>query len=898
MNISFADLIDTVDEGIILQESSGRIIIWNKFAETVFGIPAEDAVGRTSIDAEWHTIHEDGSKFEGKDHPSMITLQTGRSCRDVVMGIRPPDGDVRWISVNTRPVFSDAATAPSAVVITFWDITEKRRTEKALEESRLLFKSFAESSPDAIYITDDRMTILDWNRAASDMFGYSREEIIGQPTARLVPEEQRKKQRELVEHHKERKTVGAISPVETIGLKKDGTVFSIEAAQSGWQSEGKSFYCVVVRDITRRKQQEAALLESESRFRSIAETTSDAIITTDCDLNIIYWNKAAEHMFGYSASEALGHPPDFLMVERERELHDKEFGQFMQSGYSAFLGSTMESYARRKDGTEFPVEITLSHWESDNRIYMCAMVRDITKRKQQEIALSESERQYRSLVETVPEAIINVDGSGKIILWNRGAESIYGYSREEAIGRHILFVTPERDREKHRAHLDQAVARGIEYACTAPAGGVGLRKDGTEFPVEQSMTMYRTPAGVFFSTVVRDITERKEMEEQLRQAQKMEAVGTLAGGIAHDFNNILGATMGFAELIYDDAPAGSSLKNDARQILQSCTRARDLVRQILAFSRKGMHKKKPVPLVPLVQEAVALLRATLPASIELRSAVSFGGSVWGDATRLHQVLVNLCTNAAHAITDATGSIDITVDSVDIPERVFIHCHFVEAGRYARITVQDTGTGIEAGLIEKIFEPYFTTKEKERGTGLGLAIVHGIVLEHGGAIQVESERGGGSVFSVLLPCLEDEGIETAGPVNRDGEQPRGSERLLFVDDEQAIAVMVERTLQSFGYSVTVATDSREALDRFAADPQAFDLVITDQAMPGMTGYLLAQSILEIRPGMPIILCTGYSDVVTEEKARDAGISAFLMKPVERDRLACTVREVLDGSRQEK
>jgi CheY-like chemotaxis protein len=367
--------------------------------------------------------------------------------------------------------------------------------------------------------------------------------------------------------------------------------------------------------------------------------------------------------------------------------------------------------------------------------------------------------------------------------------------------------------------------------------------------------------------------------------QKIEALGTLTGGIAHDFNNILAAIIGFTELVAGHADSGSRDAHALERVMEAALRGRDLVRQMLTYSRKTEQVKKPLSVSSVVKETVRLIRATTPTTIDIRVDVSSESDViFGDPTQIQQVLMNLCTNATHAMRESGGSLDdyVVTQSNGTP-------HGVEPGRYVRLVVRDTGVGIDPDIRDRIFDPFFTTKGLGEGSGLGLSVVHGIVEQHEGYITVESEPGRGSAFTVYLPQIAAE-METGAVI--DDEIPTGSERILFVDDEEALVEMGEDVLAELGYEVTSRMNGREALALFRADPSRFDLVMTDQTMPEMTGIDLAREILAIRPDMPIIMCTGFSHLVDADKPAAAGIRAFAMKPLTKREIAGTIRKVLD------
>jgi two-component system cell cycle sensor histidine kinase/response regulator CckA len=390
--------------------------------------------------------------------------------------------------------------------------------------------------------------------------------------------------------------------------------------------------------------------------------------------------------------------------------------------------------------------------------------------------------------------------------------------------------------------------------------------------------------------IFHDITERKKMEAQLQQAQKMESIGALAGGIAHDFNNILSAIIGFSELAIDEAPKETQLSDNIQQVLKAGDRARNLVQQILAFSRKSTQEEKPIDIIPIVKEVLELLQASLPANVEIRETCESDlGVIMADPTQIHQVLMNLCTNAAHAMRENGGVLDIKLARVEVDSGFATIHSAVKPGHHLKISISDTGHGMSPKILEKIFEPYFTTKQRGEGTGLGMAVVQGIVESHGGGIIAKSELGKGTVFDILIPILNttiEEEFEESEPL------PTGTEHILFVDDEQFLTEIAEQMLMRLGYTVTTRTSSVEALELFKSSPIRFDMVITDMDMPNMSGDSLAQTLIKIRPDIPIILCTGYSDRIDEKRAKELGIKAFAMKPFVMRDMAVLVRKVLD------
>jgi signal transduction histidine kinase len=386
--------------------------------------------------------------------------------------------------------------------------------------------------------------------------------------------------------------------------------------------------------------------------------------------------------------------------------------------------------------------------------------------------------------------------------------------------------------------------------------------------------------------------EKKKLEAQVQRAHRMEAIGTLAGGIAHDFNNILTAIIGYTELLRYDLPEDSKLQTNLKAIYEAGIRAKHLVKQILTFSRQSEEEKKPLRISIIIKEALNLVRASLPTTIEMRQNLeSTSDTVLANPTQMHQVLINLCTNSAQAMQGKGGVLEVSLEDADLDLEAAAHNPDLKPGAYVKLTVRDTGSGIAPEIVKRIFEPYFSTREPDQGTGMGLAVVHGIVESTGGAITVESKLGEGTAIHVFFPRIMSEVTPEARALS---PFPKGTERILFVDDEKALVDIGVQLLEQLGYRVTARTSSIEALEAFRHQPEKFDLVITDQTMPNMTGEMLARELLHIRPDIPILLCTGYSELISEAQAKALGVRRLIMKPFVIREMSEAIRQVLDPS----
>lgn len=551
---------------------------------------------------------------------------------------------------------------------------------------------------------------------------------------------------------------------------------------------------------------------------------------------------------------------------------------------------TYESSIKHKDGTWHDVIFNkATYTDPDGDVAgLIGIVTDITDRKRAELALRESEERYRISIEHSNDGVAIVRGDQHIYV-NRRFLDMFGYDEpEELLGKRVFITVHPEDRERV---ID--INRDRQSGKVAPARYEfkGIRKNGSLMYVEVSATKILYQGEPATLAYLRDITERRQTEEELRHAQKMQAIGTLVGGIAHDFNNVLAAMIGFSELVLKDLEDGSVAKRRLNSVLKAGMRGRDLARQILTFSRKTKHKKSPVHLTPLVKETAKMLRATVPSTIRIELAIATeSDEIVADPSQIQQVLMNLATNAVHAMHEKGGTLDISIANVRAEADRPLLQPDMAPGNYVMLSVRDSGYGMDREVKERMFEPFFTTKPVDEGTGLGLSVVYGIVNEHRGTISVSSEPGKGSTFTIFLPQAERP--TAASRTERSTSPLRGNERVLFVDDEELLVEMNRDMLEGLGYRVSATTDSRDALTRFSESPADFDLVIADQTMPHITGLDLARKIMHIRPDMPIILCTGYSEALSTEEAKALGVKELVVKPLMEQELAEAVRRALE------
>ncbi|SLM28268.1 Two component protein (Response regulator/sensory box histidine kinase) (fragment) [Desulfamplus magnetovallimortis] len=510
----------------------------------------------------------------------------------------------------------------------------------------------------------------------------------------------------------------------------------------------------------------------------------------------------------------------------------------------------------------------------------------------------ENEKKFSLIFDSTSDGILLVSpDNGAVYLCNRTACHMFAYSSEEMTSCMIADLFTESENENDNL-LEKLISNSESYRSALRHIPMKTSK-GSIIYCDINTSFVEIDANRYLLILFRDVTElariekeNKEVQARLFQAQKMEAIGTLAGGIAHDFNNILSGIFGYSRLTENCIKENNHKKSlyYVEQIQKSAQKATDLIYQILTFTRMSNPEKHPLKLSLAVKETLKLLRPIIPATIEIKSKIESSARIMADPTKIHQLLMNFCTNAYHAMQEKGGILYVTLKEIDCTFENCIKDLDIKPGKYLELKVQDTGKGMDKSIVEKIFDPYFTTKEEGEGTGLGLAIALVVIEEHNGFIKVDSEPGKGSCFQVYFPVLDKKSPSVV--INRkETLQECGTETIMLVDDEETILDVTGRILKKYGYTVVSFIDSSDALDAFKSDPDKFDLVITDMTMPGMEGNKLAAAILKIRPEMPIIICTGYSDRISEEAALSMGIRKYVEKPVITNNLALLIREVL-------
>jgi PAS domain S-box-containing protein len=648
------------------------------------------------------------------------------------------------------------------------------------------------------------------------------------------------------------------------------------------------------------RETQRALAESEAHYRSLFNNIPVGIYRTEPGGRILDANPALAAMFGFPDRESL-----LAVPATELYLDPADRAAFQEMACGRGKRPYLECRMRRRDGSVIWVEnrgVAVTDGRGGVR-YFEGTIKDVTASKSIREALERSERRFRTAFENAAVGMGLTGIDGRLLEANAALAAMLGYTPAELAGTDGADFTHPEDRAIRSQVFDDLLAGRIRWGSYERR----LRhRDGSFVPTLVWASLERDADGrpLHFILIVQDISERKRAEEnekarqrlesQLALAQKMEAIGTLAGGIAHDFNNILSVIIGNTNILELSEGLAPGDRECLRRTLAACERARQLVKQILTFSLRGDQQRLLLNLKPLVKETFQFLQSALPSSIEVRQNILHsGGPIWADPTQIQQVLMNLCTNAAHAMeSQESGVMEIRVEKVTAEGERDRFSPEADPGEYIKLTVRDSGPGIDPAIRDRIFDPYFTTKAPGKGTGLGLSVVHGIVRTAGGFIRVDSAPGRGAAFEVFFPLAGEETAAVAEAPPGEAERlPRGTETLLLVDDEKGLIDVTRQMLESLGYRVEARTSPVEALEAFRANPERFDAVVTDMTMPQMSGLSLARKLLEIRPELPVMLCTGFSDRTNEHKARAAGVREFAYKPLLLAELAAALRQML-------
>ena len=636
---------------------------------------------------------------------------------------------------------------------------------------------------------------------------------------------------------------------------------------------------------SKHKQFAVKVTDSEKLNRVWLEHSPVCTKIVDLDFNLQYMSSAGIQDLGIediTPYYGKPYPLDFY-PESFRDTMTKNLEKSKETGEIITQEASVVDLKENKvwfHSTIVPIKDKKSRIE-----YFMIVSIDITEHKQGEEALQRVSRLSEEFINSLP-GLFYVFDEQRFVKWNKEWNKVTGYSDKELASRYGTDFFDGKDRERIGVQMTKVFCEG-----TGKTEAKLVTKDGRRVPYFFTGLRKNLEGKDHLIGLGIDITNRKQLEDNLRQSQKMESIGTLAGGIAHDFNNILSGIIGYTELSKDNVPKNSPVVNYLNNALKLTNRAGDLVSQILAFSRKNVDEEKPIDIAPILKEALKLLRSTLPSTIEIEKNIDESSAVLiGDPSSIHQIVMNLVTNAAQSIKKDTGIIRISLTSERLDETDLAENNHATPGMFIKLTVQDNGSGIDPSSINHIFDPFFTTKEVGKGTGMGLSVVHGIVTAHGGLIKVNSVLNKGTTFNVFIPKTEMKAIET------DIVLPQaipGTANILFVDDEELLRDITQKTLSSLGYNVTDSSSASEAIKIFEKDPGLFDLVITDLSMPKMNGINLSKELIKLRPEIPVILCTGNTGDISDQSIKDAGIRATVMKPITIAGISKVIFDVLNS-----
>ncbi len=774
---------------------------------------------------------------------------------------------------------------------------QKEDLEESVREGNRRFRSLVDSTSDGIVICDQNGLITQWNNGAEILFGYHGTEIIGKSIELLVSDTDQEPPGHFFENRIQSQVESQNGRVlEAEGIKRDGSRFPLELSLSSWVSDGNRIFATITRDITERKK----LHEALQQYEIIVSGSSDMQALLNDSFDYLTVNKAYADAFDLQVDDLAGKNAIDIFGESFFNGTIRPNAEKCLKGEVVKFSEWFQFTGKKRQY----MEVTYYPYHKNGKISgFFVNGRNNTERMQAEMAMQKSEERMRTMFEEAPMGIALVDAkNGTIREANSRFLEITGIKKEQ-IGRiDWMSLTHSDDLKEDQGLMGRLNGGEISSYKTNkryvhPDGGVTwVKKSVAPIRISDSEEM-----GCLF--MVEDISESKiaeqetaRLEEQLLQAQKMEAIGTLAGGIAHDFNNILGVIMGYTEITIDEPEDPVDVRENLAHVLNASIRAKEMIQQILAFSRKDDQSKGLISVGKIIKETISFLRSSIPSTIEIHSDIQKGlGMINGNGTQINQILMNLCTNAAHAMILNGGTLSILLKKVTL-ETDKAEVLDLETGNYLELTIVDTGIGMKKEVMDRIFEPYFTTKKNDEGTGMGLAVVYGIVHNHGGGIQVSSTPGKGTVFQIYFPTIEQ---KLDIPEMRERSVSTGkNEHILFVDDERSLVEMGTQLLKRIGYRVTSCSSSVDALDLFAGNADHFDLVITDMTMPNMTGTRLAEEIRKIRPDIPIILCTGFSHTLDFDNLERYGVEALIMKPFVKNQIAETIRDVLNNLKKSR
>jgi PAS domain S-box-containing protein len=885
----YRGLMEAAPDGMVVVNQAGEIVLLNARAESQFGYRRDELLGQkvTNIIPTGFAerLIADGTRTAAE----ALAQQIGTGIE--LYGLRK-DGTEFPIEIMLSPLESTEGILVTAAIR---DITVRKDAEKHLAQMEGRYRGLMEAAPDGMVVVNQAGEIVILNARAESQFRYRRDELLGQKVTNIIPSGFAERliadgTRTAAEALEQQIGTG----IELFGQRKDGTEFPIEIMLSPLESPEGILITAAIRDITVRKDAEKHLAQMEGRYRGLMEAAPDGMVVVNQAGEIVILNARAESQFGYRRDELLGQKVTNIIPTGFAERLIADGTRTAAEALEQQIGTGIELFGQRKDGTEFPIEIMLSPLESPEGILVTAAIRDITVRKDAEKHLAQMEGRYRGLMEAAPDGMVVVNTDGEIVLLNARAEKQFGYRRDELLGKKMKSIIPEGFAERLIADALRTTAEALAQQIGTGIELHGRRKDGTVFPLEIMLSPLESPEGILVTAAIRDISERKLLERQLHQSQKMEAIGQLTGGIAHDFNNLLGVIIGNLDLLDRLVAENESAIKRVRTAQKAATRGADITRRLLVFSSNEELKPSVVLLGDSIQNMIELATHGLGADIKITTRID--GSLpplFIDPAGLESALLNLVVNARDAMPNG-GSIIIASHEQELDDsHPAVRTGDLKPGRYVCIAVTDTGKGMSRETLERAFEPFFTTKSRDKGTGLGLAMVYGFVKQSGGTVRVYSELDHGTTVSFYLPLA---GIhQHLAP--QDAPKPLNADlgcTVLVVDDEEDLLEIAISYLGEMGFTSFQASDGASAVE-ILKHHREIDLLVTDIVMPGgMNGVELVQKARVLRPDLKIIYSSGFPAEALAERSMSLVDGPLLHKPYQRNEFTAMIHHVMDSN----
>ena len=878
-------LLDGVhDYAIFMLDPRGKVISWSTSAEQIKGYTAEQIIGHNF---SCFFVKEDIKR----GRPEEVLRLTATNGRHEEYGMRVRRDGSQFLAGVTFIALRD----PSGNLRGFSEICRDLSEHR---ESEARYRGLLEAAPDGMVVVNQDGEIVLLNAQAEKQFGYRRDELLGQKVKNIIPEGFAERliadgTRTAAEALAQQIGTG----IELNGRRKDGSQFPIEIMLSPLESTEGILVTAAIRDITVRKDAEKHLAQMEGRYRGLMEAAPDGMVVVNERGEIVILNARAEKQFGYRRDELLGQKVNSIIPKGLAERLIADGTRTAAEALAQQIGTGLELNGRRKDGSEFPIDIMLSPLESTEGVLITAAIRDITVRKDAEKHLDQMEGRYRGLMEAAPDGMVVVNERGEIVILNARAETQFGYRRDELLGQEVKRIIPTGFAERLIADALRPTAEALAQQIGTGIELLGRRKDGSVFPIEIMLSPLESPEGILVTAAIRDISERKQLARQLHQSQKMEAIGQLTGGIAHDFNNLLGVIIGNLDLLDRLVADNEAAVKRVRTAQKAAMRGADITRRLLVFSSHEELKPTVVLLGDSIQNMIELAGRALGAEIKITTHVDESvPPLFVDPAGLESALLNLVVNARDAMPKG-GSIIIGSRVQDLgPSHPSVQAADLKAGRYVCVSVSDTGLGMSRETLERAFEPFFSTKPRNKGTGLGLAMVYGFVKQSGGAVRAYSEPGHGTTISLYLPVV----ANLSKPAAADIQKPLGAKlggTVLVVDDETGLVEVALAYLAEMGFAACEAKDGSSAL-AVLAERSDIDLMVTDIVMPGgMNGVELVQRALDLRPGLKIVYSSGFPAEALAERSMPLVDGPLLHKPYQRAEFVEIIHRVMAGGKNQ-